>query len=119
MSMGDPATLSLLLQYGTENFPASAYSLIFWGHGNGPLEGICHDENRLWDALTLEELDSALSSSLFSSQKLSWIGFDTSITASIETAAKMAPYADYMIASQSDEYSNGCCISIINMLFCK
>ena len=107
MSMGDPETLSLLLQYGAENLPADAYSLIFFGHGEGPLEGICHDENHSGDPLTLEELGSALSSSPFSSRKLSWIGFDTSIMASVETAAVTAPYADYMIASQSVEYAEG------------
>ncbi len=106
MSMGEPETLSTFLRYAAENFPADAYSLIFWGNGLGPLGGFCHD-GKYMDALTLEELDSALSASPFSSKKLAWIGFDIPLSATIETAHILSPYAAYMIASQSEENMDG------------
>lgn len=35
--------------------------------------------------------------------KLEWIGFDACLMSSLEVASVLAPYADYMIASQETE----------------
>lgn len=107
MSMGSPDALTALLALGAEKYPADEYALILWNHGGGPMNGVCWDELYDADHLTMEELYAALSASPFSSRKLSWIGFDACLMASAETAYLMAPFADYMIASEETEPSGG------------
>ncbi len=102
-NMGDPDTLLSFLDYSYENYPADQYSLILWNHGGGALLGYGFDEIT-GDCLTLEELDKALSQSPFNGEnKLEWVGFDACLMATIETANMLAPYANYMIASQESE----------------
>ena len=104
-NMGDQETLVSLLRYGQENRPAQSYALILWDHGGGPLEGVCWDETSDMDHLTLQEVTGALDEAL--TQKLDWIGFDACLMGSLEVASAVAPYADYMIASQETEPSFG------------
>lgn len=110
-SMGKPETLTHFLEYGYTWEPALQYALILWDHGAGPMAGVCFDENfssgSLSDSLTLKELQSALATSPFAKHKLSWIGFDACLMASIETAWTVSPYAEYMIASQETEPVQG------------
>ena len=110
-NMGDPAALTTLLQYGYTHAPAQQYALLMWNHGAGPNIGLCfderfHDENGM-DGLTLAELSTALASSPAADTKLSWIGFDACLMATLETASTVAPYAEYMIASQETEPAEG------------
>ena len=107
MSMGDPETLSYLLEYAPEHFPADRYALILWDHGGGPMDGLCWDENFSMDVLTLSELTSSLEHSMFASQPLEWIGFDACLMASAEVALQLSPYAGYMIASEENEPDTG------------
>ena len=106
-NMGDPETLSWLLRYGYENYPAEQYALILWDHGEGPMGGVCMDEQFGNDWLTVEEMKQALKESVFAEQKLEWIGFDACLMASAEVAWAVTPYAKYMIASQEREPGNG------------
>ena len=106
-NMGDPATLSQFLAACVEHAPAEEYALIIWDHGGGPVNGVCWDEQNDGDHLTLDELTAALSASPFGERKLSWIGFDACLMSSVEVASKMAPYAEYMIASQAEEPASG------------
>lgn len=106
MNMGEPETLTQLLQYGTEKYPAQEYALIMWNHGGGPLEGVCWDELFSMDKLTLAELTGAITAAELP-QKLSWIGFDACLMSSIEVACALAPHAEYMIASQETEPAFG------------
>ena len=101
MNMGEAGTLRRLLEYGQETRPAENYALILWDHGGGPLEGVCRDENYGMDALSLGEIAEALEG--WTEKKLSWIGFDACLMGSLEVAGQMAPYAEYMIASQETE----------------
>ena len=106
-SMGDPGTLTDFLAYADSAYPAERYGLILWDHGAGPLVGVCFDETFKTDGdsdrLTLEELAGALSASPFAGKKLSFVGFDACLMATLEVAAAMAPYAEYMVASQETE----------------
>ena len=106
MNMGDPATLTQLLTFGQEKYPAQAYSLILWDHGGGPLEGVCWDELHGMDHLSLEEMTGAIAAAGLE-QKLSWIGFDACLMSTLEVAHAVAPYAQYMIASQETEPVTG------------
>ena len=105
-SMGVSHTLTQLLQFGVEKYPAEDYALILWDHGGGPLEGVCWDELFSMDNLRLSELTEALDASPLPG-KLSWIGFDACLMSSLEVAGALAPYAEYMIASQETEPSYG------------
>ena len=112
-SMGSAESLTRLLAYAHAEFPASHYALIFWDHGAGPMAGLCFDElyydedGQSMDRLTLMELKAALEASPFREEKLSWIGMDACLMASVETAAILAPYSDYLIASEETEPSRG------------
>lgn len=77
------------------------------GYGTGPVMGICHDENYLMDALTLEKIVSTLAESPFAERKLSWSGFDAPFMSSAEAAAVLSPFAEYMIASPGTESMDG------------
>ncbi|MBR2570824.1 MAG: hypothetical protein IKE30_01650 [Clostridia bacterium] len=111
VSMGSGDTLLRLLRFGHERYPAEQYALLLWDHGAGPMGGICFDElfesegNR--DFLTMEELEGALRQSPFAEEKLSWIGMDACMMASFETACTVAPYAEWLIASQEQEPASG------------
>ena len=110
-NMGDPETLSFFLHFASKEYPADEYALILWDHGGGPLLGVCFDElhkkDGEMDSLSLSELRSALESSPFRERRLSWIGFDACLMATLETACTVAPYAEYMIASQELETKEG------------
>lgn len=105
-SMGNESTLSDFLVWGQENYPSEHNMFIFWDHGAGPTEGVCFDENYNFDSLTLQELSSAFEEAGLS-KKFDIIGFDACLMASIETAAIVKDYADYMIASEEIEPSGG------------
>ena len=105
-NMGEAETLTHFLQFGHENYPAANYALILWDHGGGPNEGVCWDELFSLDRLSLQELSLAIEKACLG-QKLEWIGFDACLMGSLEVACAMAPYADYMIASQETEPSLG------------
>ncbi|MBQ3279741.1 MAG: hypothetical protein IJG94_11370 [Clostridia bacterium] len=114
-SMGEPETLSSFLAYAAENYPAREYALIIWNHGGGPLEGVCYDELYNSDRLSLEDLQNALEESPFGeNRKLSWIGFDACLMASLETAIVCSDFAKYMIASQETEPAAGWNYSFLN-----
>ena len=110
-SMGRAETLSDFLNWAYDTCPAKEYALILWDHGGGPVLGVCFDElfegDSGMDSLTLAELSRALADSPFAQRKLSWIGFDACLMASVETACAVAPYAGYMIASQELEPGEG------------
>lgn len=106
LSMGSPDTLTQLLRFGAETYPAENYALILWDHGGGPAEGLCWDELFSLDQLSVPELSQAIRQAELP-KKLSWIGFDACLMASLEVASAVEPYAEYMIASQETEPSTG------------
>lgn len=106
-NMGQPNTLSSFIRFARENYPAKRYGLILWDHGGGPMGGVCADSQFGGDCLTLPELQTALEDASLSGERLAFIGFDACLMASLETAMAVAPYADYMIASQETEPGDG------------
>ena len=106
MNMGDPDTLTQLLTFGQEHYPADEYALILWNHGGGPLEGVCWDELFSLDCLSLSEITEGIRAAGLE-RKLKWIGFDACLMSSLEVAHALSPYAEYMIASQETEPSYG------------
>ena len=107
VNTGDPSALADFLWFAYQNYPALNYDLILWDHGGGPLYGFGSDELFEYDSLPLWELDTALASSPFAEIELGYIGFDACLMGSIETAAVLAPYARYLVASEEVEDGNG------------
>ncbi len=107
VSMADPSTLSMCLNFCYENYPAESYGLILWNHGGGPIVGYGIDDLfanegfTYWDMLTMRELAQALDDSPFGNgNKLSFLGFDACMMCSVEVAWMLQDYAEYMIASE-------------------
>lgn len=105
-SMGEASTLSDFIRWGLQTAPAERTILVLWNHGGGPVYGFGADELYDSDNLTLTEIDKALSSAL-SGERLAMIGFDACLMGSIEVASVLAPYADYMLASEETEPGDG------------
>ena len=109
LNMGAQSTLSFFLLYGAEHYPAEKYALILWDHGGGPMAGVCWDELFQMDNLSIRNVAEALNDFQWLShgKRISWIGFDACLMSSLEVASTLAPYADYMIASQETEPALG------------
>ncbi len=101
VSMTDPSTLSGYIQWCVKNYPASRYQLILWDHGGGSVSGYGYDEKFVSSgSMSLAGVDAALSAA---GVKFDFIGFDACLMATAETAMTLAPYADYLIASEETE----------------
>lgn len=101
VSMTDPDVLSGYIRYCVKNFPASRYELILWDHGGGSVTGYGYDEKfASTGSMTLAGVDQALKDA---GVKFDFIGFDACLMATAETALTLAPYADYLIASEETE----------------
>ncbi len=118
LSMAESSTLTTFLDFGYEKYPAESYALIIWDHGGGPNEGVCFDELFSGSTLSLRNLRRGLQASGIglAKQKLSWIGFDACLMASIEAAYYLQDCAEYMVASQEQEPSSGWDYAFLNRL---
>lgn len=110
-NMGDTATLRDFLDWGIKNYSADKYSLVFWDHGGGAVGGngtVGNDETKGGDALSLPEIKQAINNvTTLYKTKFDFIGFDTCLMATVETANMLVPYADYMVASEELEPGTG------------
>ncbi len=107
-NMGSEDTLADFLTYGVETYPAEKMCVILWDHGGGSLEGVCNDENFAFDALSLSEMENALTAvSQSMTDRFEMIGFDACLMANVETASMLSPFARYMVASEEIEPSGG------------
>lgn len=107
-SMGSEATLTDFLQWGIEEYPAEKYGVILWDHGSGSALDVCFDENYDMDALSLAELDGALSAAREATgQELAFVGLDACLMGNYETVLVGSRYARHMIASQELEPVGG------------
>ncbi len=100
-SMVDPSTLSGFIRWCAKNYPANRMDLIFWDHGGGSLSGYGYDEkNSRSGSMSLAGIDKALSDA---GVTFDFIGFDTCLMGTLETALVCADYADYLIGSEETE----------------
>ncbi len=110
VSMGKASTLSDFLIWGIQKYPAEHMGVVFWDHGGGSIAGVCFDETKEDDSLTLREIDAGMLSCLESgglTDRFEFIGFDACLMGTVETANVAASYADYMIGSQESEPGSG------------
>jgi len=102
MSSGE--TLTSFIKYCREKCPADHYMLIVWDHGGGTVGGLIVDQ--LYDSQSMdtkEWIDAVGASGVHFDLILA----DMCLMATAECAQGLAPYADYYIASEESESSNG------------
>ncbi|MBD3192984.1 MAG: PQQ-binding-like beta-propeller repeat protein [Candidatus Heimdallarchaeota archaeon] len=104
LNMGDPTTLTNFLNYCFENYTADHYLLNLWDHGSG-IQGVCWDDSNGNDYLTIEELQSAITSSETTySEKIDIISFIACLMNMLEVAYELRDLADYLVASEEVMY---------------
>ena len=104
VSMTDRKTLADFLSFTRKNYPADRYILVFWDHGGGTRNGFGLDEVRRRSALSLKDIAETLKKS---EMKFDVVGFDACLMATLETACALEPCADFLLASEEYEPSEG------------
>ena len=100
-AMTDPASLTHFIRFCAEKYPANRNLLILWDHGGGSVTGYGYDETKTTaGSMTLKKVTQALQSGR---TRFDLIGFDACLMGTLETALAMAPYADYLLASEETE----------------
>ncbi|MBR0163724.1 MAG: hypothetical protein IJQ12_03515 [Lachnospiraceae bacterium] len=102
--MSDYRTLGAFIEWAKNAYPSERYALILWNHGGGTLSGYGMDEFYPDDTMSLADIRKALETG---GQYFEFIGFDACLMATVETAMAVHGYADYLIASEEVEPSNG------------
>jgi hypothetical protein len=106
-SMVDPSTLSDFIVWAKQAYPAQRYRLVMWDHGGGQ-DGFGSDENFPGDIMSVPQIATALDTARESTGiHFDLIGFDACLMATAEVANALAPYADYLAASEEVEPGSG------------
>ena len=105
--MTDPDTLAYFLDYCYAKYPAQRYDLIMWDHGGGPAYGFGEDYRG--GELTLGETVGAFSDSklIQNGNVFELINYDACLMGSMEIAAALSDYTDYLICSPEKTLSGG------------
>lgn len=98
--MASTATLQDFLRWGMGRFPAKRYAVVLGGHSAGFAGAVTDAERR--KMLRLPELAAALGE-----LKPDVLVFNSCLMAQAEVAAEMAPVADYLVASRTEEKGLG------------
>lgn len=114
-SVSDPGMLEHLLTAGLEK-PADRTMLILWDHGTGAMGGYGTDGNAVSVPLHLSDLARAMRACGVDKTPLTLIGFDACLMADCETALTLAPFAEYLVASQETEPAQGWDYSFMSAL---
>lgn len=107
-NMATPSTLADFIIWAKNTFPAKKYHLDLWNHGGGYI-GFGPDEIFGTEAImSPSQMRDALKSAREQSGVyFELIGFDACLMANIETAHALAPYANYLAASEELEPGAG------------
>jgi hypothetical protein len=103
-AMTDAGTLAEFIRWGTANYPANRYILVFWDHGGGSVTGYGYDELYPNGSMPVNRIAQALEAG---GVKFDIIGFDACLMANMETAVAVEPYGDYLLASEETEPGTG------------
>ncbi len=108
---GDPQTWSWFLSTGMKSFPAEHYAAVIDDHG-GAIRGAAWDDSSPSEPdgdgshLSMSDITKGLQAALKSAKvkKLDIFGFAACLMANFDTAVKLAPFSDYMVASEEITY---------------
>ena len=95
----DPANLTSFLNWAKTALPARHYLLVLWDHGGG-FKGGMVDEGAS-GLLSTVEMAQALAEAQLQPDV---VAFSACLMGMVEVAAQLAPYADYLVASQELSY---------------
>ncbi|VVC04969.1 Clostripain family protein [Candidatus Burarchaeum australiense] len=96
---GDPATLVDFAEWAIDKYPAEHYVLVLEDHGGG-WTGMYQDETSGNDVSLPEMRDALKQISAKLGKKLDLVVFDMCLMAQYDVMLDVAPYADYMVASE-------------------
>lgn len=96
-SMAKSETLTDFLKWSKNNYESENYALIVCGNGANSAYGMLYDETAEDECMNLQRLSLSIQRA---NMQLSILGFDADISASIENAAVISDFTDYMVASQ-------------------
>ncbi|MDR5781020.1 clostripain-related cysteine peptidase [Caballeronia sp. LZ065] len=106
VDMGQPETLTDFITWAKQKYPAKKYRLVLWDHGGG-WTGYGDDENSD-HGFTLAQLTQSIQAAVAATNiHFDVIGFDACLMATVEVASALAPYADYLLASEENEPGPG------------
>jgi hypothetical protein len=108
LNLGSPDTFASFLEVGITSFPAERYGVFLWDHGAG-WPGMGPDETDGLDILDMADLRQGLDVGLSAAgvDSIDLLGFDACLMSTFEVASVVAPFADYMLASQELEPGHG------------
>lgn len=102
VAMNKADTLRNFIQWGARQYPAQQYALTLWNHGGGPIGGFGVDhsygEGR---PMSVKDITTAIQQA---NVKLELLGFDACLMSSLEVAASLQPYVNYLVASEEVTY---------------
>lgn len=110
VDMGSPQTFSWFVDTGLKNFPANHYMVTIDDHGSGIAGSSFDDSTPKTDGhtshLTLDAVSAGLESALQDSgvPKVDLFSYAACLMANYDAAAKLAPYASYLVASEEVSY---------------
>ncbi|HNO88714.1 MAG TPA: clostripain-related cysteine peptidase, partial [Rhodocyclaceae bacterium] len=104
-NMGDGATLTEFLDWGSANYRADHYALVVWDRAGGGYTGLAVDATSGRDSLSAGDLARALGQSSIGS--LDMVGLDSNLTGNLETVRELAPLADFIVTPESVAKADG------------
>ncbi|NPV87802.1 MAG: FHA domain-containing protein [Anaerolineae bacterium] len=105
INSADANQLVDFILWAAETYPADRHVLVLWDHGMGWVGGLVDDTPRKEAVMELNEIEQAIAYAAYHSGigKFDVIGFDACLMGQIEVFAALAPYADYIVASEETE----------------
>jgi type II secretory pathway pseudopilin PulG len=108
IDMGSAQTFSWFLATGMRRFPAEHYAVVIDDHGGG-ITGAAWDDSTPVPAggreshLSVTDITAAISAAFKATgvKKVDLVGFDACWMANVDVALKLAPFADYLVASEA------------------
>jgi len=102
---GDQNELTSFANWGFNKFPSEKQALVIWSHGNGWYEHFCQDiESDDYISIANGELRNGIKNI---NEYLEILIFDACNMQTVEVAAEIADYTDYIIASEGGVNSAG------------
>ena len=109
-SMGSVESLQEFLEYGLTYYPADRMIVVLWDHGAGSEGGVCFDETADDDALSVVDIDQALTAvqQKLPDSHINIFGCDACMMATYEMAAMLSRHdIGYYVASEELEPGSG------------